>query len=302
MAILDQSGAGGSRRRQEGGTKSLPGASSSGPTGRTSLPVLYQVPLDAAPGVMYMLANGEVISAAQANALIAGNAVSLVKGAPLQIQQQMVNGKFPTSLIPGIEDPNVMQFLAVPDAPAVTGGGGPGDGGGAASVGGSSGSSQEQTFQPIAPPVFDILDRLQSRRQAVREASRANFDAILGASPTMVNPDARFFPGLEPGGLASIALGQASGLGTEGAEGLIPNATREFFRVPLPGLADPQEPSLQSEFGGAMGLAKQILDAIRLFQTGSASSAQSSTGGSTSSPSLSAYDELIAGLIGAPAL
>ena len=289
--------------RQEGGTGSVSGATRTPRTARSpALPVLYQVPLDGPPGVMYMTEDGQVISAQEAQSFIAANSVRLVQGAPQVVQGKLVNGKFPTSLIPGVSDPNVGQFLSAPNPIFREGTTETGTDGG----GGSRGASQsaEQTFQPIAPPVLDILQQLSARRQAVREASLANFGAVQGAAPFMVNPAARFFPGLEPEGLASIALGQASGKGTVAAESLIPTATREFFRVPLPGLASPQEPTLGSEFGGAMGLAKQILDAIRLFQTGTAqsTSSQSSSGGSGLGVAESAFNDILTSLAGAPAI
>lgn len=301
MAIATPSGTRAPRRPQEGGTSSLSGASrTDAPTASPSLPILYQVPLDAAPGVMYMTEAGEVISATEAHQLLATSAVRLVQGAPTAVQNQLVNGKFPAALIPGIEDNKVKQFLASPGVTFDETTDEDGDGG-ASPTSTAAAQSTEETFQPIAPPVLDILQQLSDRRQRVREAALANFGAIQGAAPQMVNPDVRFFPGLEPGGLGSIALGQSSGLGTEAAESLIPTATREFFRVPLPGLASPQEPTLQSEFGGSLGLAKQILDAIRLFQTGTAQSTQSSTGGDNgTSPDLALAASLASQIIGAP--
>ncbi len=273
---------------QEGGTGSLGGA-------RGTPRVVYKAPTQNG-GFVFLTEEAGILSQISVRNSLAAGLITVINGIPPIIADIAIGGVLPVSFT---NDVTPQVILPEGDGGGGDGGDGGGDGG-TAGVGGSSGAAQstEETFQPIAPPIMDILADLAARRQATRDAALANFEAVRGAAPQMVNPAARWFPGLGPGGLASIALGQSSGLGTEAAEGLIPSATREFYRVPLPGLGDPQEPTLGSEFGGAMGLAKQILDAIRLFQTGQAQStqSQSSTGGSGSSSSLEA--SVIQALIG----
>ena len=147
-----------------------------------------------------------------------------------------------------------------------------GDGGGVS----ASSSSFEETFAPLTPPVIDILDRLQTRRQAVREAALANFNAVAQASPIMAPQGAKFFPGFEPGGIADILFAQ-----TAGRQPLtdVFSAIRAPGRVALPGLPSPQEPPVGAEFAGALDFAKKILSAVQSFQTGRAGSQSSQTGG-----------------------
>lgn len=292
MAIAGGRGGGRRRRAQEGGTGSVSGATRSSPS-RT----VYKAPTQ--DGFVFVTEDGNVLSPMSVRQSLAAGLITVVNGIPPVLEQIAVGGILPVTFSTGLASPQITGPAPLqPDAqpPADDG-----DAGGGGGIGGSRGASRstEQTFQPIAPPVTDILRIMSDRRQAVRDAALANFGAVQGAAPQMVNPDVRFFPGLEPGGIASMALGQSSGLGTEAAESLIPTATREFFRVPLPGLASPQEPTLQSEFGGALGLAKQILDAIRLFQTGTASSSQSGGGGGGGGGSgLSLDSQFIASIIG----
>ena len=261
---------------QEGGTGSLGGA--------TRTPVITSPQM-----YMVRVSQGGVDTYYEVMQTSSGG-VQLGRPIPLpMVQKRLLQGtgtviplaKFQAAV--GVEGPPAPVGPTMPTTP--TGG----------SV--SSGQSQEQTFAPLTPPVLEILTELRARRQAVRDAALANFGATLQAAPVMAG-NLEYFPGLEPGGLADIWMGRISGKGTEAAKALTPTSMRQPMRVPLPPLASPMEPTLGSEFGGALSLAAQIINAVLPFLTGqaSATSSGSSSGGGaeptaaeTSQAQLNAY-------------
>lgn len=158
-------------------------------------------------------------------------------------------------------------------------------------------SSSSQSFQPILPPVLDILDEMRARRAAAREAALANFGAILQAAPVMAG-NLEFFPGFEPGGAYDVAMGQVSGKGTEAQKAATPASYRKPQRIPLPALMNPNEPTVGSEFGGAMGFAQQILANLISVLTGTSSSSSSYPSGGGSAGGQLTDEEYINSILG----
>ena len=248
-----------------GGTASLSGATRTNTGGSLFIPGTYWIA--GAPFVLEVLkdpSKGRLPSNLQFFELTqSGNVVQIGREVPLdEVQKRLLHGNI--NVMP---QEQFQQQFGDDTQPS-------------ADTGGISASSSQEAFAPLTPPVLDILDRLQARRQAVRDAALANFSAVAQAAPIMAPQGAKFFPGFEPGGIADIMFAQSAG--RQPVQD--PFASyRAPGRVALPGLPSPYEPAVGEEFGGALDLAKIILSAIQSFQTGRASSTQ--TGGtSTTGP------------------
>lgn len=129
--------------------------------------------------------------------------------------------------------------------------------------GGLGGSSSSSTV--VVPPVLDVLAEMRARRQAAAEQA-ATLAGIIG---TNVPQGMEYYPGAEPGGVADVLLGIITGKGPGAAGGIMPYDQRRVNRVNIP--VPNTNPSVGDELGEASGIANQILNAIRVIQTGSSS-------------------------------
>lgn len=194
-----------------------------------------------------------------------------------QLQKQMLDVESATG-VPFNQVAAAVPTSQVRAAQAATGGGT--DTGTDTGLGGGGvSSSSSQSFQPVLPPVQDILMEMRERRKNARDAAIANFTQVLQAAPVMAG-NLPYFPGFEPGGAYDVALGQVTGKGTQAAGAITPQAYRTPQRVALPALPDPNEPSVGDEFGSALDFGKQIIQNLISVLTGSSqSSGTSSSGG-----------------------
>ncbi len=114
---------------------------------------------------------------------------------------------------------------------------------------GGGGGAAVLAPQMFIPPVTEILAERRARRQALGQQ-------LISAAAQNVPGGATFYPGFNPGGIADVLLGIASGKGTKAvqAEGLIPEGQRRVTRVNLPG-----QPTVEQDFGSSLALANRIL-------------------------------------------
>ena len=110
------------------------------------------------------------------------------------------------------------------------------------------------------PPVTDILGEMRLRRQA--EAEQANI--ISSILMSNIPRGQKYYPGMEPSGLADVLLGIITGNGPSAAAGILPESQRVVRRtdvnVPL------GQPSVQSDFGAASEMANSILSGAKVIQ------------------------------------
>lgn len=153
-------------------------------------------------------------------------------------------------------------------------------------TGGSSQAAESQStqFTPVVPPVLDLLAEMRARREAERTMAASIVGALMQAAPMAVpEGSGGVFPGFEKGGIADVLMGIISGKGTQAGGGIM-GGLRKPGTMTLPISAmQVAEPSVGEEFGGALGLSQQILDALRIVQTGQATST-STGGGFTQAP------------------
>lgn len=133
--------------------------------------------------------------------------------------------------------------------------------------GGGLGSSSSSSL--AVPPVLELLGEMRMRREA--EAQQAvSLAEIIGSN---VPRGQEFYPGYEPGSVADVLLGIITGGGPARAQEVLPANQRRVRRTGIP---VPQgQPDVSEEFGAASSMAQQILDAIRVIQTGSSGPATS---------------------------
>jgi hypothetical protein len=121
---------------------------------------------------------------------------------------------------------------------------------------------------------------MRARRQERQNMAQQVVAGLLQTAPIAAPEGLQTFPGFEPGGLFDTLMGVVTGKGANAAVN-VPQALREPGRINIPISSMQQEvPPLSEDFGGALGMAQQILDAMRLPQTGA--SQQASAGGGTS--------------------
>lgn len=133
-----------------------------------------------------------------------------------------------------------------------------------------SGSSSSWSSTPVAPPVVDILGEMRARRTAEAEQA-VNIAEILGANLPAAMEN---YPGFEMGGLADVLLGIITGEGAGAGQQVLPQEQRRVNRVGIP-VPKEGQPGVEEDAGVANALAQQILDAIRVIQTGGSSSSSS---------------------------
>jgi len=164
---------------------------------------------------------------------------------------------------------------------------------------GGEGFSMVQTGTDVAPsPVLEVMAEQRARREASRQAAQNQLSGMLTAIPKFAPRGATTFPGMEHGGLADIMMGILSGQGVAGAQGLIPETTRQPGIQEIPAslfeAIGAAEPSMASDFGGASSIAAQILgQMLRLPRFSPVS-----TGGAGSAGSDAGLDSIIAALSG----
>lgn len=155
--------------------------------------------------------------------------------------------------------------------------------GGSSQSSSSSGqsTSASKQYTPVTPPVLDILAEMRARRESKRAMYTDIVKALLETSAVAVpEGSGGVFPGMEKGGMADILMGIMSGQGAAGAGVLDPLRKPGTMSIPISAM-QVEQPSVADEFGGAMGMSKQILDAIKVLLTGESvqQSTQQSAGG-----------------------
>jgi hypothetical protein len=145
----------------------------------------------------------------------------------------------------------------------------------------SQGSSWGAT--PVEPPVLSILQEMRQRRDSLAQRQQIIADILAGNVPRGQTN----YLGFEPGGVADILMGLISGEGPGAGARILPADQRRVRRqqLPVPG----GEPSVGEEAGGAMSLAQQILNAIRVISTSGSQQTSGSSQGTTPAPAATSY-------------